>query len=96
MSVSPHAQTARTALAQLKELASSLEGWKFSQEKDGVKLYNKSADNSPVPIVRGDILLTGHEFTPQQIAAIAIMPGARKICKLLKPCVRVHVLTFGL
>ncbi|CAO3624072.1 unnamed protein product [Mucor hiemalis] len=79
MSVSPHAQTARTALAQLKELASSLEGWNFSQEKDGVKLYNKSADNSPVPIVRGDILLTGHEFTPQQIASIATLPGARKI-----------------
>lgn len=78
---SPHAETARKALSTLKELSGTLDGWNFTQEKDGVKLYNKTVDSSPIPIVRGDVLLAGHEYTPQQVASVATLPGCRKICK---------------
>lgn len=75
----PHAETSKNALALLKSLSSSLDGWHFTQEKDGVKLYSKTVDSSPVAIVRGDTSIVGHEFTPQQIASVATLPGARKI-----------------
>ncbi|KAG2202898.1 hypothetical protein INT47_008930 [Mucor saturninus] len=75
----PHAETSKNALALLKSLSSNLDGWNFTQEKDGVKLYNKTVDSSPVAIVRGDTSIVGHEFTPQQIASVATLPGARKI-----------------
>lgn len=75
----PHAETTKKALDLLKSLASNLDGWNFTQEKEGVKLYNKTVDSSPVAIVRGDTTIAGHEFTPQQIASVATLPGARKI-----------------
>lgn len=78
-----HAESNRKALSYLKDLASTLDGWDFSQEKDGVKLYRKTVDSSPVAIVRGETDLIGHEFTPQQVASVATLPGCRKICKLL-------------
>lgn len=78
-----HAESNRKALSYLKDLASTLDGWDFSQEKDGVKLYRKTVDSSPIAIVRGETDLIGHEFTPQQVASVATLPGCRKICKLL-------------
>lgn len=75
----PHAETTKNAMVLLKSLSSTLEGWNFTQEKDGVKLYNKTVDSSPVAIVRGDTSIIGHEFTPQQIASVATLPGSRKI-----------------
>ncbi|EPB90391.1 hypothetical protein HMPREF1544_02757 [Mucor circinelloides 1006PhL] len=74
-----HAETTRKALSDLKQLASSLEGWEFSQEKDGVKLYRKTVDSNPIAIVRGETDIVGHEFTPQQVASVATLPGCRKI-----------------
>lgn len=82
-SPSPHAQAARDALNLLKELSSNLDGWNFTEEKEGVKLYNKTTGSSSIPIVRGDVLLEGHEYTPQQIATVATLPGARRICKYI-------------
>jgi len=81
--VNPHAETAQKALALLKELSSTLDGWEFSEEKDGVKLYHKTDDSSPIAIVRGETDLEGHEFTAQQVASVATLPGCRKICKYL-------------
>lgn len=77
----PHAESSRKAMEYVKELASTKEGWNFTQEKGGVKLYNKVTDSSPIPIVRGDVHIEGHEFTAQQIASIALLPGCRKVCK---------------
>jgi hypothetical protein len=77
----PHAEPTRKALNYFKELASNLDGWNFTQEKDGVKLYNKTVDSSPIAIVRGETVLAGHEYTPQQVASVATLPGCRKICK---------------
>ncbi|KAI9472316.1 MAG: hypothetical protein EXX96DRAFT_583616 [Benjaminiella poitrasii] len=77
---SPHAETARNALARLKKLAEeSLDEWNFTQEKDNVKLYNKVENDSPFVIVRGETFLEGHEFTPQQVASVATLPGCRVI-----------------
>ncbi|KAI9269621.1 hypothetical protein EDC94DRAFT_599423 [Helicostylum pulchrum] len=75
----PHAESSNKAMEYFKELASTEEGWNFTQEKGGVKLYNKVTDSSPVAIVRGDIHIEGHEFTAQQIASIALLPGCRKV-----------------
>jgi hypothetical protein len=79
----PHAEPVRNAMSQLKEYAANLEGWNLESEKDGVKLYNKTVDNSPIAVVRGEVVLEGHEFTAHQIASVATQPGARKICKLI-------------
>ncbi|KAI8064263.1 uncharacterized protein B0P05DRAFT_554754 [Gilbertella persicaria] len=76
---SPHSETARKAMALLKEYADNLDGWHLSQEKDCVKLYNKTVDTSPVAIVRGETVLEGHTYTPQQVATVATLPGCRKI-----------------
>ncbi|CAO3626054.1 unnamed protein product [Mucor fragilis] len=77
--VNPHAETAQKALSLLKELSSTLEGWEFSEEKDGVKLYHKMDDSSPIAIVRGEADLEGHEFSTQQVASVATLPGCRKV-----------------
>lgn len=83
----PHAEAVRNAMTELKAHASNLEGWNLVQEKAGVKLYNKAAvEGNPFPIVRGEILLQGHEFTAHQIASVATNPGARKICKYFQAC----------
>ncbi|KAI7901622.1 uncharacterized protein BX663DRAFT_543971 [Cokeromyces recurvatus] len=77
---SPHAETARNALARLKRLAGeSSDEWKYIQEKNNVKLYHKSEGDSPFVIVRGDTLLKGHEFTAAQVASVATLPGCRAI-----------------
>lgn len=76
----PHAETIRNALDLLKEYTSNLEGWNFTQEKAGVKLYTK-ADSTSFPIVRGETILTGTEYTANQVAAVATSPGCRKVCK---------------
>ncbi|KAI8638892.1 hypothetical protein BD408DRAFT_446399 [Parasitella parasitica] len=77
--VNPHAETAQKALSLLKELSASLDGWDFSEEKAGVKLYRKADDTSPISIVRGETDLVGHEFTTQQVLSVATLPGCRKI-----------------
>lgn len=76
-----HAAASRKALEYLKELSASLDGWEFSQEKDSVKLYSKAVPDSPIPIVRGDIILKTDKFTPWDVAVVATQPGCRKICK---------------
>ncbi|KAI8990137.1 hypothetical protein BDB01DRAFT_780138 [Pilobolus umbonatus] len=77
--VSPHHDKIRASLAQLKELASDLEGWHFSQEKNGVKLYQKHIGDSPFVYVRGETLLEGHEYTPREVLSVATLPGCRKV-----------------
>ncbi|KAI8968201.1 hypothetical protein BDF20DRAFT_894958 [Mycotypha africana] len=74
-----HAEAAYAALTRLKELACTLDDWEFSQEKNGVRLYSKADESSPIPIVRGDVVLQGHEFTAQQVAAVATLPGCRRV-----------------
>ncbi|KAI9320525.1 hypothetical protein BX666DRAFT_1204476 [Dichotomocladium elegans] len=73
-----HATESRKALENLKELSASLDGWNFSQEKEGVKLYIKS-DPSGVNIVRGDAFLKTDKYTPRDVAVVATIPGCRKI-----------------
>ncbi|KAI9488733.1 hypothetical protein BDB00DRAFT_771944 [Zychaea mexicana] len=74
-----HAEASRKALASFKELAANLDGWNFSQEKEGVKLYTKST-GGPISIVRGDtVLKTGDKYTPREVATVATQPGCRKI-----------------
>lgn len=77
--ISPHAEATKKTLDLLKSLANNLDYWNFTEEKDGVKIYNNTIDS--VVIVRGDATIIGHEFTSEQIACIATLPGARKICK---------------
>ncbi|CEI94583.1 hypothetical protein RMCBS344292_08792 [Rhizopus microsporus] len=79
MSTSPHTEKAHQALSSLKELASTTDGWTFVQEKEGVKLYNKTVEGSPIPLVRGDIVVEGDQYTPQQLLAVCTFPGCRKI-----------------
>ncbi|KAI8580176.1 hypothetical protein K450DRAFT_238513 [Umbelopsis ramanniana AG] len=74
-----HAETTRKALAYLKELTGSLDGWDFSSESNGVKLYSKTVDGQTLPIVRGDTILPGKEYTLAQVAAVATSPGSRKV-----------------
>ncbi|CEP16870.1 hypothetical protein [Parasitella parasitica] len=78
-----HAETTIKALSNLKQLASSLDGWNYTQEKDGVKLYSKTVDGSSIAIVRGETDIAGHEYTAQQVLSVATLPGCRKICKLI-------------
>lgn len=76
-----HAETTRKALTYLKELTGSLDGWDFASESNGVKLYRKTVDGQTLPIVRGDTILPGKEYTLSQVAAVATSPGSRKVCK---------------
>jgi hypothetical protein len=71
-----HSSTHKT-LAYVKELGGSLDGWKFSSEKDNVKIYTKEATGS-MPITRGDTVLEAG-WTLQQVAAICLSIGARTI-----------------
>lgn len=80
MSSNPHSEKAHQALSELKQLASTTDGWNLTQEKEGVKLYNKTVDGNPIPIVRGDIVLEG-DYTVQQVLTVCTLPGCRKICK---------------
>ncbi|KAI8343726.1 hypothetical protein BC941DRAFT_343159 [Chlamydoabsidia padenii] len=74
-----HAALNRQKLDQIKTLTSDLTGWEFSQEKDGVKLYSKSVEGSSIPLVRGDYLLKTTDYTVEQVATVASLPGARAI-----------------
>ncbi|KAG2177148.1 hypothetical protein INT43_007805 [Umbelopsis isabellina] len=74
-----HAETTRKALTYFKELADSLDGWDFASETSGVKLYKKTVEGQALPIVRGDIILSGKDYTLSQVAAVATQPGCRKI-----------------
>ncbi|KAI8389333.1 hypothetical protein BD560DRAFT_381326 [Blakeslea trispora] len=75
----PHAQALKDAMNQLKQYSSSLDGWHMSQEKEGVKLFSKTVDSSSFPLVRGEAMLNGHQFTAQQVATVATLPGCRKM-----------------
>ncbi|KAI8365283.1 uncharacterized protein BYT42DRAFT_649208 [Radiomyces spectabilis] len=74
-----HAEHTRKSLQYLKDLSASLEGWEFSSEKNGVKLYTKQVEGLAMPMVRGDTVLQTTEFTPRDVASVATLPGARKI-----------------
>ncbi|KAI9283620.1 hypothetical protein BC943DRAFT_294869 [Umbelopsis sp. AD052] len=74
-----HAEASRKNLAYVKELSESLDGWDFKSENNGVKLYSKTVAGQPLPIVRGDAILPGNEYTPAQVASAATTPGSRKI-----------------
>ena len=76
-----HAETTREALAYFKELADSLDGWDFVSETSDVNLYSKAIEDQALPIVRGDCILSGKEYTMAQVAAVATSPGSRKVCK---------------
>lgn len=75
-----HAESARKALDYLKDLTSSLDGFDFSQEKNGVKLYSKKVEGSQINIVRGDTVLKTTQYTPRQLAAVANESGTRATC----------------
>ncbi|CAO3596108.1 unnamed protein product [Absidia cylindrospora] len=66
-------------LDQIKALTGDLSGWEFSQEKEGVKLYSKTVEGFSIPIVRGDYLLKTTEYTAEQVAVVASLPGTRAI-----------------
>ncbi|KAI8877307.1 Bet v1-like protein [Backusella circina FSU 941] len=74
-----HSEAIKKALDLLKELTASLDGWKFSSETDNVKLYNKDVEGESLPIMRGDTILAGHKYTPQQLSTVATLPGCRTI-----------------
>ncbi|KAI8581132.1 hypothetical protein K450DRAFT_279235 [Umbelopsis ramanniana AG] len=74
-----HAEASRKTLAYLKELSDSLDGWDFKSENNGVKLYSKTVKGQPLPVVRGDAILPGNEYTPAQVASAATSPGSRKV-----------------
>jgi hypothetical protein len=78
-----HAETTRKALSYFKELADSLDDWEFVSETSDVKLYKKTVEGQDLPIVRGDTILSGKDYTLSQVAAVATQPGCRKVCKLL-------------
>jgi hypothetical protein len=78
-----HAEASRKALAYLKELTGSLDGWNFKSENNGVKLYSKTIPGQALPIVRGDAILPGNQYTPAQVASAATSPGSRKACKYM-------------
>lgn len=72
-----HAAASRKALAQVKELAASHDGWTFVTEKDNVKIYTKEVDGG-LPMTRGDAVLEAG-WTLEQLAAIVQSPGARSV-----------------
>ncbi|KAG0173704.1 hypothetical protein DFQ28_008297 [Apophysomyces sp. BC1034] len=74
-----HAAHNRQALEQFKTLAASLDGWDFSTERDGVKLYSKTVPGATIPIVRGDIIFKTTDYTVKDVASVATLPGCRKI-----------------
>lgn len=79
-----HAKTVREGLEHFKSLADSLEGWEFSSEKDGVKLYTKDVPGNPLPMVRGDAVLQladPDQVPPMAMASASILPGCRKVCE---------------
>ncbi|ORX55098.1 Bet v1-like protein [Hesseltinella vesiculosa] len=78
-STNRHADFNRKKLAEIKDLTGDLAGWEFSQEKDGVKLYSKQVEGSSIPLVRGDYILKNTDFTAQQVATVATLPGCRAI-----------------
>jgi hypothetical protein len=79
-----HAKVTREALARYKKLTSSLDGWEFMEEQEGVKLYkHKEEDPNMPPLVRGDTILEDLPpgCTPFAASNVAAFPGCRKICK---------------
>ncbi|KAI9025783.1 hypothetical protein CLU79DRAFT_743048 [Phycomyces nitens] len=74
-----HAAKNRAAVDQFKALASNLDGWELASEKEGVKLYSKKVEGSPMPLVRGEIIFKTTEFSVRDVAAVALVPGCRKI-----------------
>ena len=78
-----HAKKTRDQLAYFKTLSETLDGWNFSSEQEGVKLYTKDIPGNPLPIVRGDTVRDDLGCHPNDLVAASILPGCRKVCKLL-------------
>lgn len=79
-----HAKTTREGLERFKPLADSLDGWQFSSETEGVKLYTRDVPGNPLPMVRGDTVLKladPDEVPPMAMATASILPGCRKVCE---------------
>ncbi|ORY98725.1 hypothetical protein BCR43DRAFT_436317 [Syncephalastrum racemosum] len=72
-----HSAASRKALSYLKELCSSLDGFDFKSEKNGVKLYSRVVPGNPVDIVRGETVLKTTELSPRDLASMATEPGIR-------------------
>ncbi|KAI9303078.1 hypothetical protein BJ944DRAFT_166078 [Cunninghamella echinulata] len=74
-----HSEFNRKKLDQIKAYTADLNGWEFSQEKEGVKLYSKEVAGSNIPLVRGEYLLKTKDYTAEQVAVVASLPGCRAI-----------------
>ncbi|KAL0093496.1 hypothetical protein F4703DRAFT_1730878, partial [Phycomyces blakesleeanus] len=76
---SRHRSTRRQCMDLLKQLASDdLDDWKPSGEKNNVRLYTKSVQGSPLPIMRGETTLSG-PWTAEQVCSVIQCFGARKL-----------------
>lgn len=84
---SRHKTARKQCLETVKRLAASdLDEWKETGEKNQCKIYSKSVQGSPLPILRGDSVITG-PWTPEQVCSVIQCFGARKICmKMGKSC----------
>ncbi|KAI9280067.1 hypothetical protein BY458DRAFT_581555 [Sporodiniella umbellata] len=78
MSTNPSIEKGHTAINQLKEFSSSLDNWKFSQEKEKTKIYTRSFEGKPIPAIRGDYLLEG-DYSLSEVITSAFFPGSRKM-----------------
>ncbi|ORZ01715.1 hypothetical protein BCR43DRAFT_503213 [Syncephalastrum racemosum] len=76
---SRHKTARKQCLETVKRLAASdLDEWKETGEKNQCKIYSKSVQGSPLPILRGDSVITG-PWTPEQVCSVIQCFGARKI-----------------
>ena len=75
-----HSSETLKGLEYLKKLSASMDGWNLSLESRYVKVYTQDVEGLPLPILRGDTVLEG-DYNIHQVAAVALAPGCRHICK---------------
>ncbi|KAF7730802.1 hypothetical protein EC973_001320 [Apophysomyces ossiformis] len=76
---SRHRTARKQGMETLKRLATSdLADWKEIGEKNDVKLYSKSVQGSPLPILRGEGII-GNGWSPEQVCSVIQCFGSRQI-----------------
>lgn len=78
----PHHATGVQKLNTFKEIITSLDGWKFVSDKDGVKTHTMT-DSTGFDLIRGDYLLKGTQYTAKQVANIPNTFGTKTVCKYI-------------
>jgi hypothetical protein len=79
---SRHRTVRKETMDRFHQLVECKDGWTEASQRNNVKVYLMPVQDSPLPIVRGEITILG-TWTPEQVCSVIQCFGARKICKLI-------------